>query len=137
MAEAAPSERAMLEAFFLWIYTARAHAEGFVDADHRRGPRVRAPAAARGVRPPARGLAAHDTFDRLPAIAVPTLVVAGAEDSCTPLRLGRVVAERIPGAEFVVLPGEAHQPFQERPDEFNELVAAFWSRTDAAITTAG
>ena len=44
----------------------------------------------------------------------------------------RIVAERIPGAEFLVLPGEAHQPFQERPDEFNELVHGFWSRVDGA-----
>ncbi|EFL36646.1 conserved hypothetical protein, partial [Streptomyces viridochromogenes DSM 40736] len=31
MAERAPSERAMLEAFFLWVYTPRAHADGMVD----------------------------------------------------------------------------------------------------------
>jgi pimeloyl-ACP methyl ester carboxylesterase len=41
------------------------------------------------------------------------------------------VAERIPGAELVVLPGEAHQPFQERPDEFNALVTDFWGRVEA------
>ena len=34
-----------------------------------------------------------------------------------------------PGA-FRVLPGEAHQPFQERPAEWNEIVAAFWSDID-------
>jgi pimeloyl-ACP methyl ester carboxylesterase len=63
---------------------------------------------------------------------VPTLVIAGELDICTPPRLGRVVAERIPGAELVVLPGEAHQPFQESPDEFNALVAAFWARVEGA-----
>jgi pimeloyl-ACP methyl ester carboxylesterase len=67
----------------------------------------------------------------LPAIVVPTLVVAGGQDICTPVRMGRVVAERIPGAELVVLPEEAHQPFQERPGEFNELVARFWATLDA------
>jgi pimeloyl-ACP methyl ester carboxylesterase len=41
--------------------------------------------------------------------------------------LGRAVAERIPGAAFRVLDGEAHQPFQERPDEWNAIVHEFWS----------
>ena len=30
-----------------------------------------------------------------------------------------------------MLPGEAHQPFQGRPAEFNALVDAFWSKVDA------
>ncbi len=58
--------------------------------------------------------------------------VAGELDIVTPPRLGRAVAERIPGAEFVVLPGEAHQPFQESPEEFNTMVDSFWRRVDAA-----
>ena len=44
--------------------------------------------------------------------------------------MGQVVAERIPGAEFVVLPGEAHQPFQESPEDFNVMVDAFWRKVD-------
>jgi pimeloyl-ACP methyl ester carboxylesterase len=70
----------------------------------------------------------HDTVERLHQITVPTLVVAGENDIVTPPRYGRVVAEGIPGAEFVVLDGEAHQPFQERPDEFNALVRSFWAK---------
>jgi hypothetical protein len=30
------------------------------------------------------------------------------------------------------MPGEAHQPFQEVPDEFNARVDAFWRQVDAA-----
>jgi pimeloyl-ACP methyl ester carboxylesterase len=128
---AAPSERELLEAFFLWIYTARAHADGTVAAIIDDALAFEHPQSPEGF---ARQLAAwsrHDTFDRLPAIDVPTLVVAGGQDICTPVRMGRVVAERIPGAELVVLPEEAHQPFQERPGEFNELVARFWATLDA------
>jgi len=77
------------------------------------------------------GWAAHDTLDRLPEITVPTLVVAGEADLACPPRYGRIVAERIPGAELVVLPGEAHQPFQERPAEFNALVDAWGALVDA------
>jgi pimeloyl-ACP methyl ester carboxylesterase len=131
MSDVAPSERAMLEAFFVWIYSPKAYASGMVDAiveealtfEHAQSPEQFK-----------RQLAAfvtHDSYDRLPTIAVPTLVVAGEYDIITPPRLGRIVADRVPGAEFVVLPEEAHQPFQESPDEFNEMVHAFWQRVEA------
>jgi hypothetical protein len=29
------------------------------------------------------------------------------------------------------MPGEAHQPFQEVPDEFNARVEAFWRKVEA------
>ena len=61
-----------------------------------------------------------------PEIAAPTLVLAGEIDIITPPRFGRAVAEAIPGARFEVMPGEAHQPFQEVPDEWNARVDAFW-----------
>ena len=52
----APSDRAMLEAFFLWIYTPRAHADGMVAADHRGGARLPLPAAGGGLPAAARRL---------------------------------------------------------------------------------
>jgi pimeloyl-ACP methyl ester carboxylesterase len=36
------------------------------------------------------------------------------------------VADLISGARFEVMASEAHQPFQEVPDEWNELVDSFW-----------
>ncbi len=131
LAEVAPSERAMLEAFFLWIYTARGHDEGMVDQIIEEALAFPHPQSPDGFQRQLAAWSAHDTFDRLPQIDLPTLVVAGELDLCTPPRLGRVVAEQIPGAEFVVLPGEAHQPFQERPEHFNGLVHEFWARAEA------
>ena len=128
LAEQAPSARAMLEAFFLWIYTARAHEDGTVDQFIDDALGFPHPQSPEGFRRQLEAWAAHDTLDRLGAIQVPTLVVAGGQDLATPPRLGRAVAERIAGAEFVLLPDEAHQPFQERPDEFDALVHGFWSR---------
>ena len=131
--EAAPSERKMLEAFFLWIYTPRAHEDGMVEQiieDAMTFPHPQSPEAFR------RQLEAwkvHDTFDRLPQISVPTLVVAGEVDMITAPRYGKIVADRIPGAEFVVLPGEAHQPFQESPEHFNAMVDAFWTKVISAM----
>jgi pimeloyl-ACP methyl ester carboxylesterase len=124
--EAAPSERAMLEAFFLWIYTPRAHADGMVERIIEETLAFPHPQSAEAFQRQLAPFRTHDTLDRLPAIAVPTLVLAGELDIITPPRLGRVVAEAIPGAVFEVLPGEAHQPFQEVPEEFNARVDAFW-----------
>jgi pimeloyl-ACP methyl ester carboxylesterase len=131
MAAAAPGPRAFLAAFLLWVYTGRAHADGTVARlidDTLAFPHQATTAA---IQATVDALLAHETADRLNEIAVPTLVVAGGEDICTPPRLGRLVAELIPGARFEILAGEAHQPFQEAPDAFNARVAAFWAEVDA------
>ncbi len=70
---------------------------------------------------------AHDTTDRLAQIAAPALVISGGRDTLLPPRFGRSVADSIPGARFELMEEEAHQPFQEVPDEWNALVDAFWS----------
>jgi pimeloyl-ACP methyl ester carboxylesterase len=62
--------------------------------------------------------------------------VAGEIDIAAPARLGRQVAEGIPGAEWLLWPGAAHQPFQETPDEFNRLVDDFWERVDTRAEAA-
>ena len=41
----------------------------------------------------------HDSFDRVGAISVPTLVTVGALDLCLPERFGRELAGRIPGRD--------------------------------------
>ena len=40
----------------------------------------------------------------------------GEFDIILPPRFGQAVADAIPGARFEILPGEAHQPFQEVPE---------------------
>ena len=128
LVDAAPSERAGLEAFLLWIYTPRAHNEGIVEQIIDAALAFEHPQSPEAFRRQLDAWMVHDTVERLHQITVPTLVVAGEDDIVTPPRYGRVVAEGIPGAEFVVLDGEAHQPFQERPDEFNALVRSFWAK---------
>jgi pimeloyl-ACP methyl ester carboxylesterase len=44
--------------------------------------------------------------------------------------LGRAVADKIPGARFEVMEQEAHQPFQEVPDQWNTRVDAFWRQVE-------
>lgn len=67
---------------------------------------------------------AHDQRDRLSRIMVPTLVMVGDEDICTPPFASRELAESIPGARFEVLPG-GHLIYLEQPEMFAGTVARF------------
>jgi pimeloyl-ACP methyl ester carboxylesterase len=127
---AAPSERAFLEAFYLWFYTPRAHADGTVDKLIDAALAAPAPQSPDVVERTLEAFYSYETYDRLPRIAAPTLVLSGGLDLTTGPRFGRVVADRIPGAVFEVLPEEAHQPFQEIPDRWNTRVDDFWRAVD-------
>lgn len=59
----------------------------------------------------------------LPTIAVPTVVVVGAEDDFTPADEARAIAAAIPGAELVVVDGAAHMPNLEQPEVFDAALA--------------
>jgi pimeloyl-ACP methyl ester carboxylesterase len=126
--DAAPNPRAALEAFFLWVYTARAHADGTVAQIIEEALEFPHPQSMDAFRGQLRAWMAYDSLDRVHAIDAPTLVLAGDRDPMIAPEMGKAVAERIPGAEFRVLPGESHQPFQERPDEWNAIVHEFWTR---------
>jgi class 3 adenylate cyclase len=49
-----------------------------------------------------------DIRDLLPSIRIPTLVIHRKEDRAVPIEHGRYLADHIPGAELVELPGAAH-----------------------------
>jgi 3-oxoadipate enol-lactonase len=63
--------------------------------------------------------------DRLGEIAAPTLVVAGERDLPDWRRMCAIVAERVPGAQYVEMPGVGHFPPLEAPAAFMETVMAF------------
>jgi pimeloyl-ACP methyl ester carboxylesterase len=71
------------------------------------------------------------TFDRredLPKIAVPALLVAGSDDVTAPAQLMGHMAQKIPGAEFVVLRGCGHLGPLDQPEEFNKVLEGFLRR---------
>src|SRR3712207_2925474 len=79
--DAAPSERAFLEAFFLFIYTARAQNDGTVDSiieDAMAFPYKQSPADTQ--RTLEAFLSHRGTEARLPTVSAPTLVLAGGLD---------------------------------------------------------
>jgi len=61
----------------------------------------------------------------LATIAVPTLIVWGADDGLLAARLGERAARRIPGARFVAIPGCGHLPMEEKPDALLDAVQRF------------
>jgi pimeloyl-ACP methyl ester carboxylesterase len=130
LVEFAPSERAFLEGFYLDIYTARAHNDGTVDQFIEEVLAFPHKQTTEDLQRYLDAFLDHDTTDRLPQIAAPTLVIASGRDSTSRPPLGRAVAELIPGARFEVMEEEAHQPFQEIPDEWNARVDAFWREVD-------
>ncbi|WP_434442203.1 alpha/beta fold hydrolase [Lentzea sp. E54] len=70
-----------------------------------------------------------DYTTTLTTVTVPTLVVVGSGDEYTPVRDAQYMSERVPGSTLVVVDGAAHMPNLERPEVFNEAVAALLART--------
>ncbi|MCC6624160.1 MAG: alpha/beta fold hydrolase [Deltaproteobacteria bacterium] len=66
-------------------------------------------------------------LDLLPGIGAPTMIVAGEEDKATPPWLGRRILERMPHAEWHLLPC-GHLSAVERPDEVSALLRSFVTR---------
>jgi len=66
----------------------------------------------------------HDTTDRLGALAVPTLVLAGEEDILIPVALSRELHKAIPGAQWQTVRG-GHACLWEHPGSFNHAVLGF------------
>jgi 3-oxoadipate enol-lactonase len=67
-------------------------------------------------------IAAWDVRELVSAIAVPVLVVAGADDPAIPVEHAELLAARIPDARLRVLDRAAHLPNVERADAFTALV---------------
>jgi proline-specific peptidase len=70
-----------------------------------------------------------DIMDRLGEISVPTLLVGGRYDECTPGHLAEM-ASRIPGSQLEIIEDASHLCFAEQPEVFNGLVNAFLQGND-------
>jgi 3-oxoadipate enol-lactonase len=67
----------------------------------------------------------HDTYDRLPKISCPTLVIAGKDDALISWENSRLIAERIPDARLEVLDPAGHCFWLERPEESRAAIIQF------------
>jgi 3-oxoadipate enol-lactonase len=77
-------------------------------------------------------LARWDFRDRLGDIRTPTLVLAGAEDSSTPLDHAELIAREIPDAKLVVLSAAAHLANVEQAETFSRLVTEHLAPVEVA-----
>ena len=77
-----------------------------------------------------------DLADELYKVHVPTLVVVGNQDILTPRADSEEIAERIPGAELVVISGAAHGFMVEHASTFNRILREFLHRVDTAEPAA-
>ena len=76
-----------------------------------------------------------DRLDRLGAIAAPTLVLVGEED--TPFRdPSERMAAAIPDAQLVVLPGGGHSPQFEAPEAWWAAVSTFLDQVSVSLTAS-
>jgi pimeloyl-ACP methyl ester carboxylesterase len=61
----------------------------------------------------------------IPTITIPTLLVWGDRDGAVDPRSAAELQQRLRGAQFRVIRGAGHLPFEEKPDEFSRVVLEF------------
>jgi class 3 adenylate cyclase len=72
----------------------------------------------------------------LPTIRVPTQVIHRTGDLCLRVEEGRYVAQSIPGAQWVELPGVDHLPFVGDQDAILDAIREFLTGTHRAVESA-
>jgi 3-oxoadipate enol-lactonase len=82
----------------------------------------------------AKAAMAFDGRPWLADIAVPTLVVAGAEDSAVPARHARMLAEGIAGATLREVAGAGHMLICTHPSELVSLIRGWQTAPESAAT---
>ena len=73
-------------------------------------------------------VAAVDWLERLRTVRCPTLVIAGALDVGAPVAMSQAMAQRVPGAELIVLDAASHLSVAEQPALFAQALNAFLAR---------
>ncbi len=67
----------------------------------------------------------YNVHARLGQIAVPTLVLVGAEDQATTPDMAKAIADGVPAARWQVIESAAHQSNIEQPETFNAALEQF------------
>ncbi|MGH2986900.1 MAG: adenylate/guanylate cyclase domain-containing protein [Solirubrobacterales bacterium] len=73
-----------------------------------------------------------DVRHALPLISAPTLIMHRSGDLLVPLALGRFLAEQIPGARFIEVPGADHLLWTEGADAISDEIEEFLTGTRSA-----
>jgi len=70
-------------------------------------------------------LQTFDTYDRLPQIKCPTLVITGKDDALISWENSRLIASRISGAQLTILEPAGHCFWLEQPDQSRDAIQHF------------
>ncbi|MBN1689913.1 MAG: alpha/beta hydrolase [Dehalococcoidia bacterium] len=70
----------------------------------------------------------EDTWDRLPSIKAPTMVISGTDDRLVNFKNSELLAKRIPGAELTLLQDKRHGFFIEAVDSTRIFINGFMKR---------
>lgn len=65
------------------------------------------------------------TMHRLDKIRVPTLVIVGEIDHPDLLAVGKVLDDKIPDSQLILMKDASHHPNLEKPKEFNRILRSF------------
>lgn len=76
----------------------------------------------------AEAIAGEDTWDRLPSIKAPTMIISGTDDCLVKFKNSELMAKRIPGAELTLLQDKRHGFFIEAIDSTRIFVNGFMKR---------
>lgn len=66
-----------------------------------------------------------DSVDKLPTFAMPALVVGAQRDLAVPPEHSQMLAEDLPDAKLVIIPGAGHMANLEQPELFNAALLDF------------
>jgi pimeloyl-ACP methyl ester carboxylesterase len=113
-------------AWFLYSEDTRANHPERIEEDLVQ--RARIPTSPTGYYGQVQAAMGHDAWDELPAIAAPTLVVHGEADLLIPTENGRLLAQRIAGAELVLIPGAGHMLQADGGERVRDAVLDFFAR---------
>ncbi len=68
----------------------------------------------------------------IPTVQVPTLLITGERDRAVSPGSCQVLSKQLPHCEHVVLPELGHLPFEEAPEQFNQMVLEFLEQSKLA-----
>ena len=76
----------------------------------------------------AEAVVTHNTYDRLPRIVAPTLVISGSADRQVPVENAKILASNIPNAELFILDNMGHGFIVEAAEQTNKAIINFLKR---------
>ncbi len=79
------------------------------------------------------GILFWSSYHRLPRIRVPAIVIHGDRDRIVPPQNGRVVARRIPNAQFRLIPGAGHMLATDQPELCADVVRNFLREQESRL----